>query len=184
MKDNWKRCLENCYPVLKNVPLRQTIPSMFHILVKSIMKKYKKVNSVTMKNPNNKKQILKVIPDDIWINHFTQVNKNNAGTQPTTHKEDRNNIHTNLSRNNSLQTNAYDYDLTDYHHPSKLPSLVDESRNAANLDSGASKTVCEKSWLHMKVRFSSKKVLLMKKNIKLPSHKVTTNINSVTVHML
>lgn len=111
MKDNWKRCLENCYPVLKNVPLRQTIPSMFHILVKSIMKKYKKVNWVMMKNPNNKKQILKVIPNDIWINHFTQVNKNNAVTQPTTNKEDRNNIHTNLSRNNSLETNDYDYDL-------------------------------------------------------------------------
>lgn len=74
-----------------------------------------------MKNPNNKKQILKVIPNDIWINHFTQVNKNNAVTQPTTNKEDRNNIHTNLSRNNSFQTNDYDYDLTDYQHPEMQP---------------------------------------------------------------
>ena len=37
---------------------------------------------------------------------------------------------------------------TDYDHPSTFLSLVDESRNAAVLDSGASKTVCGESWFN------------------------------------
>ena len=38
---------------------------------------------------------------------------------------------------------------TDYHRPSKLMSLVKESRNAAVLNSRASKTVCRESWFNI-----------------------------------
>ena len=54
---------------------------------------------------------------------------------------------------NKNQNNTYYNEIvlyqTDYDHPSKLLSLVDESRNAAFLDSGASKTLCGKSWFNI-----------------------------------
>ena len=50
---------------------------------------------------------------------------------------------------NQNQNNTYYNEIvlyqTDYDHPSKLLSLVDESRNAAVLDSGVNKTVCGES---------------------------------------
>ena len=51
--------------------------------------------------------------------------------------------------NNQSQNNTYYYEIlscqTDYNHPSKLLSLLDESTNAVVLDSRASKSVCGES---------------------------------------
>ena len=63
-KINWKICLENPCQVLKNAPLKQRIPSMLNMLVETIMRNCTKVTSVMMKNDNNKKQTLQVIPND------------------------------------------------------------------------------------------------------------------------
>ena len=77
---------------------------MLNILVKTIIKKYMRMNSVMMKSPNNKKHTLKVIPNDIRIEHLTHINKKKAGIQSTTHNEDHNNTNTNLPQNNSSHT--------------------------------------------------------------------------------
>ena len=65
MKKNWKRCLEDPSLLLKNAPLKQRIPFMCNILVETIMKKYMKVTSVMMKNVNNTKHNLQIIPNCI-----------------------------------------------------------------------------------------------------------------------
>ena len=69
---------------------------MLNMLVETIIRSCMKVTSVMMTNANNKKHTLQVIPNDIWI-----INKNNAGIQPTTHREDHNNTHRNTPQNNS-----------------------------------------------------------------------------------
>ena len=53
----------------------------------------------------------------------------------------------NQDHNNTFYNEIVLYQ-SDYDHPSKFLSLVDESRNAAVLDSGASKTVCGESWFN------------------------------------
>ena len=53
----------------------------------------------------------------------------------------------NNSHNNTYYNEIVLYQ-TDYDHPTTFLSLVDESRNAAVLDSGASKTVCGESWFN------------------------------------
>ena len=57
-----------------------------------------------MKNANNKKHTLQVIHHNIWINNLNHVYKNNTDIQPTTHREDHINIHTNTPQNNSSYT--------------------------------------------------------------------------------
>ena len=54
----------------------------------------------------------------------------------------------NQSKNNTYYNKIVLYQ-TDYDHPSKLLSFVDESRNAVVLDSGASKTVSRKFWFNI-----------------------------------
>ena len=77
---------------------------MCNILVETIMKNYMKVTSVMMKNVNNMKHNLQIIPNGIWIDHLNNINKSNAGIQLTMYKEDHNNTPTNAPRNSSSQT--------------------------------------------------------------------------------
>ena len=50
---------------------------------------------------------------------------------------------------NSIYFNEIVLYQTDYDHPSKLLSLVDESRNVVVLNSGASITVCGEPWFNI-----------------------------------
>ena len=77
---------------------------MLNMLVETIMRNCTKVTSVMMKKTKNKKHTLQVPPNDIWIGHLNHVNKNNAGIQPTTHREDYNNTHAKAPQNNSSHT--------------------------------------------------------------------------------
>ena len=154
---------------------------MLNILVETITRNYMKVTSVMMKNACNKKHTLQVNPYNIWIDHLNHINKNSKGTQPTTHKEDHNNTHTNAAQKQVFThqgkgKNPRDKDGTVTpcsicesmnhwapncqttkirktpttmklfcNHPSKLLSLVEESRNVTILNSKAGKTVCRES---------------------------------------
>ena len=79
MKERLKKMFEeSLHLILKNAPLKQRIPSMLNILVKSIMRNYMKVTLMMMRNTNNKKRTLQVISYNIWIDHFNHKNTENS----------------------------------------------------------------------------------------------------------
>ena len=65
MKDQLKKMFRESLSSIEKCPIKREIHSMLNMLVETIMTSCMKVTSVMMKNANNKKHTLQVIPNDI-----------------------------------------------------------------------------------------------------------------------
>ena len=65
MKDQLKKMFRESLSSIEKCPIKREIPSILNMLVETIMTSCMKVTSVMMKNANNKKHTLQVIPNDI-----------------------------------------------------------------------------------------------------------------------